>query len=246
MVYYYEKRVYKSSTYDIKLAIIDNKNSLKENIILEMQRNKPNYDIKRRISYYHHKLGTYSQLKGNADYKSINTISIFILNFNIYDDNICMKEFMTQYIRRPRIRLNNDKVFTIELKKINDLENGKLKKWLEIITSNKLEGLKGKNKSMNKAIDMIEIMNGDQAFLEILEAEDKKERDYQANMIASKKKGILLGKREGKREGRREGREEGILLGKLEVAKSLLQNNVNVEIISLSTGLSIEQINKLK
>lgn len=79
---------------------------------------------------------------------------------------------------------------------------------------------------MDKAINMIEIMNGDRAFLEILEAEDKKERDYQADIIASKRKGL----------------EEG----KIEVAKNLLQNNVSVEVISLSTGLSIEQINKLK
>ena len=168
--------IYKSSTYDIKLAIIDNENVLKENIILEMQRNKPNYDIKRRISYYHHKLGTYSQLKGNADYKSINTISIFILNFNIYDDNICMKEFPSNEATHPNIKLSDDNVVIIELKKINDLKNGKLKKWLEIITANNLEGLKGESKIMDKAIDMIETINRNKAFLEILEEEDKKEK----------------------------------------------------------------------
>lgn len=97
--------IYKSSTYDIKLAIIDNKNILKENIIMEMQRNKPNYDIRKRMTYYHYKLGTSSQLKGNIDYKSINTISIFILNFNIYDDNICVKEFALEDSKN-KIKLN--------------------------------------------------------------------------------------------------------------------------------------------
>ncbi len=167
------KKTNVSGFYDIEFAITDNKNILKGNITMEMQRNKPNYDIKRRITYYHYKVGLFNQLKrNNAD-----TINICLLNFNIYDDNICMKEFLLKEATHPNIKLNNDKVFTIELKKINDLENGKLKKWLELITSNKLEGLKGESKIMDKAIDMIETINRDKAFLEILEEEDKKEKE---------------------------------------------------------------------
>ena len=43
-----------------------------------------------------------------------------------------------------------------------------------------------------------------------------------------------------------EGIEEGIEKGKIEVAKNLLENNVSIEIITKSTGLSKEQIDRLK
>ena len=49
--------------------------------------------------------------------------------------------------------------------------------------------------------------------------------------------------------GRTEGREEGKFLGreesKLEIAKSLKQQGVSIDIISKSTGLSVDEIEKL-
>ena len=48
-----------------------------------------------------------------------------------------------------------------------------------------------------------------------------------------------------KREGLEEGIEQGTRLAKLEAAKNLKQNGVDIEIISKSTGLTIEEINEL-
>ena len=47
-------------------------------------------------------------------------------------------------------------------------------------------------------------------------------------------------------EERREGIEEGIEKRNVEIAKNLLKNNVSVDIISSSTGLTKEEIANLK
>ena len=53
---------------------------------------------------------------------------------------------------------------------------------------------------------------------------------------------MITGKNDGIKEGIKEGKKEG----KTEVAKSLIQLKVSDEIISQSTGLSMEEIQKLK
>jgi len=56
------------------------------------------------------------------------------------------------------------------------------------------------------------------------------------------REGFDLGKAEGKAEGRAEGKAEG----KAEVAKAMLKNDLPVETIMACTGLSKEEIQKLK
>ncbi|WP_456276577.1 hypothetical protein [Bacillus sp. AK128] len=57
-------------------------------------------------------------------------------------------------------------------------------------------------------------------------------------------------KKEGREEGKAQGREEGRELGrreqKVETAKKLLQFNVSLEAIIEATGLTKEEINKLR
>ncbi len=59
------------------------------------------------------------------------------------------------------------------------------------------------------------------------------------------KEGIKEGREEGIKEGRKAGREEGKVESKKEIAKNLLKEGVDIKIISSSTGLSKEEIEKL-
>ncbi len=63
-------------------------------------------------------------------------------------------------------------------------------------------------------------------------------------------KGIEKGHKEGLIEGRKKGHKEGRIEGQKEasisIAKSLLKNNIDINIISESTGLSIKEIESLK
>jgi len=56
-----------------------------------------------------------------------------------------------------------------------------------------------------------------------------------------KKQGLKQGLKKGREEGLREGRKKG----KEEMAKILLQSGVDINIISQSSGLTIEEINNL-
>ena len=53
------------------------------------------------------------------------------------------------------------------------------------------------------------------------------------------------GRTEGREEGREEGMKEGMEKRNYEIAKSLKQQGVSIDIISKSTGLSVEEIEKL-
>ena len=50
---------------------------------------------------------------------------------------------------------------------------------------------------------------------------------------------------DGKADGKAEGIEEGAKAKEIEIAKNLLQKRVSLEIVSESTGLSIEELEKL-
>ena len=62
------------------------------------------------------------------------------------------------------------------------------------------------------------------------------------------------GRQEGRQEGREEGRQEGIKEGevrgedrkKIEIAKKMLEAKIDIEKISEFTGLTIEEVEKLK
>ena len=57
---------------------------------------------------------------------------------------------------------------------------------------------------------------------------------------------LYQAKLEGKEEGIIEGEERGIRKRNIEVAKNLLKSNIPVEVIAQSTGLSVEEVDKLR
>ena len=54
------------------------------------------------------------------------------------------------------------------------------------------------------------------------------------------------GYRDGLSQGKAEGKAEGFSQGKVEIAKNLLRNKVDISIIASSTGLTEKEINSLK
>ena len=58
--------------------------------------------------------------------------------------------------------------------------------------------------------------------------------------------GEEAGEKKGKEEGRKEGLEEGSTTKAIEIAKSMLEENIDINIISKCTGLSIDEVNSLK
>ena len=74
------------------------------------------------------------------------------------------------------------------------------------------------------------------------EAREKFYRDF----VAGKEAAVQRSRREGRQEGRREGLEEGMEKERRHLVLSMLQENADINFICKVTGLSEEEIEKLK
>ena len=106
------------------------------------------------------------------------------------------------------------------------------------------------NKAIKKAIGELEQVSGDEKIRRIAELKEKYIRDEQASLEYAKDEGYKTGKEEGMKAGIEEGMKAGIEEGRnernLDIAKNLIKQNVAIDIISKATGLTQEEIEKLK
>ena len=128
------------------------------------------------------------------------------------------------------------------------------------------EELMRKGKDMGQAIKQLWKLSSDELLKEEIEAEDKFRQDHEASLLTSyrkgQKEGEEKGREEGEEKGRKEGREEGEEKGRKEgeekgreegreegrkdVALKLLKQGVEPSLICETTGLSKEELNRLK
>ena len=109
---------------------------------------------------------------------------------------------------------------------------------------------KKEHEYMKKYMKNVEELNEDSEFVSIISPDKDNEMVINTLKNEAIKEGRLEGKLEGMKEGIKEGIKEGRLEGKrentLETAKALLKENVSIDIISRTTGLTKEEINSLK
>ena len=154
-----------------------------------------------------------------------------------------------KYIREYRLRdesgkeyIKNFIIYEINMEKYMKLWYNKNEKELEkskyIVMLNlekeELEKLSKKDKVVIKYMKELERVNENPKFREYMSAEEDNKKIE--NSL----------KREWMEEGLKEGIKEGSYKRNIEIAKSLLKNKVDIEIITSSTGLSIEELEKLK
>lgn len=111
--------------------------------------------------------------------------------------------------------------------------------WVTFLTRNDLLNKDNLPQELNdpylkKALGVLDVMN--------FNAEER--AAYEDHLKWLRMEASALRKRE--LEASAEGREEGRVEEKIETAKSMLENNVDMELIAKITRLSIEEINKLK
>ena len=75
---------------------------------------------------------------------------------------------------------------------------------------------------------------------------EKDRRDRVAEREYAKEEGIEQGMKKGLEQGREKGREEGMEKGMALVASNMLKNKMNMDLVAQMTGLSEEEILKLK
>ena len=248
-----------------KGARLDIKAKINENtyIDIEVQSKDPSNLVNRSIFYNAFTL--INEIEEGSFLREIpQVISIWIIKgelnsrsiFKDYESPIVMSSLKTDKSKL------SDKIFSISndfniiyifLDKLKDgILNENLENWLKFIDNRNVTDVK--DDKIIKAISKMNLFRGDEVMKAIYEAELKARFDkieyinegLNEGIKKGKEEGLKEGKKEGIEEGREEGLKEGEKKGKIEMAKNMLKDNVDINIISKYSGLSIEEITLLK
>lgn len=225
-----------------KLGILDvaAKINGEENVAIELQVAKRGQE-KERILYYWGRKYTKGIEKGHDYIDLKRTIVIMITDFEIegledlgLHSKWYVKDETGLYILTKKLEIH-----IIELPKVvRESKIGEeLLDWLTFIENPNSERVKikmGENKALKEAKAKLDKMSQDERMQKIAEWREKAILEEKAMY------------RYAMTQGRNEGRNEGISQTKLEIAKKLLSQNVELEVIEKSTGLTKEEIEKLK
>ena len=243
----------KLSILDIKAKGIDGKQF---NIEIQIT-DEADYD--KRALYYWGKLYT-EQLKTSDDYSKLNkTIGIHILNFtsitgtekyhhsfHLVDEKTGLryfKDIALHTIELNKFTTNSDDDLNSLVAKIKDA----LDVWIAFLTRNDLLDPSNLPKALDtpglkKALTILKVMNFSPIEREAYEEHLKWFR-IEANTL---KKAEAKAREEGRAEGEAKGRAEGEEKKAIEMARKMLAKGKPTEEIIEFTGLTLEQIKKLK
>lgn len=242
-------------TNDDRKAVYDIycENDKGEKIIVELQKAKQNYFKDRTIYYSSFPIQEQAE-KGGWSYQLKAVFCIGILDFKFDED----KSSKAEVIHTVQLKDQNNQVFYDKLKFVylempnfnkseNELET-RLDKWLYFIKH--LENFASipsvfEDAIFTEAFEKAEIANFSEQEQASYQASLKVFRDNKAVFEYATETAFNEGKLRGQIEGKVEGKVEGKIEGKIETAKQLKLLGVAIEIISKSTGLTTEEIEKL-
>lgn len=229
----------KESIVDVKAT---DENGRQFNIEIQSSGNE---SFKNRSLYYWAKLYTAQLGEGDGYIKLKPTICINILDFKLFTEIEALHTcFLLREKNLPEYVLTDHLVIHfLEVPKPGDEKIGtKLEKWLFYL---KYEGKEEekmkillKDNDINKAHKAYKRFTEDERLREIYEARMKYKLDYNTD--------IALARREGEEIGIKKGEEIGIKEAKLANAKKMLLKNYQIKEIADITGLTEEEIEKLK
>ena len=206
-------------------------------VIIEIQL-QGNSRFPERILYYW--AANYSKLLNHGErYDELTpVISINLLNFNLDKTKNIHSCYMLYEMNNKKLLTDHLQIHIIELKKFKkNILSKDLNCWLKIFTSKNLEA------SMSEIVKEKPIME------EVQKKYNNFVKSKLMMMEYEKKEAYLYGNQimldEERRLGKEEGIKEGIEKEKYSLAKNMKKENIDVNIISKVTGLSMEEINKL-
>ena len=252
-----------------KLGVLDIKVETNDNMIIDLEMQiEDEENIEEREATYMGKLLS-EQLEVGDEYKKLKkSVVIFITNFNKYETNtyhnvakmrfekINKDEYVDMgYKEEEQIGNKYIEFHVIELPKFIKKNPGvekRLEQWLWLIVGRKekVEMAVKENKNVKKADKVLERISKDPKERERYEAILKAEFNQKISNQKFMDKGIIEGEARGKiigrEEGMKEGKKEGKKQNQIEIAKKLLQRNMSIEDVKEITGLTEEEISKLK
>ena len=204
---------------------------------VEMQMRNYN-DIEARSLFYTTR-EYHRSLENGQDYIELpKSIGIWISNFNVFSDEGPFHEIVR--LRRDyknQIFTNKIEMHYLQLPKFKQKckrISNKLEEWLTFISFENMEELKMiENEKVKKAEEELEYLSGDEAERRIAYLRETAEIDRKFAMTAARD------------QGRAEGKSEGRAEEKIDVAKKMLEKNIDISLIIEVTGLTKEEIEKL-
>ena len=235
-----------------KMGVLDVKveGDKETNIDIEMQVTSNEY-IADRILWYWAKLYSDTIKKGNTYDNTKRAICILIADFEI-EKLKSIKEYSTVWNIREKkhqdvILTDKLEIVIIELRKLDrreDASNKGLLNWCEFIQAPEKvsEKVMSENENIRKAKEELEKINNDEHERMLAELREKAIMDE----MAIRKTGYNEGMNKGLKDGMQQGIKEGEKNKSIEIAKRLLTMNIDISIIVKATGLSKEEIEKIK
>lgn len=214
--------------------------SLNKKIEIEVNTSLESYIHPRNMSYISNIYSSHTLRNDSYDEKT----DIIQINLNYNQKN---KRIYNEYMMRDLygdVYVKNLKIIELNMEKYKEMwyhgseKEKEENKFLIMLDLNEeeLKKIKG-DKVVSKYMKEINKLNNDSEFVEYMSAEEDARKIYNSRMYDAREKGF--------KQGYDEGIEQGIEKNKIEIAKNLLNNNVDINVISLSTGLSQEEIKKL-
>ena len=218
----------------------------KEHINIEIQV-KNEYNMIQRTLYYWSKMYS-EQIQNRDNYSKLErTVCINILNFKYLKNDKYHNAYRLKEITSNEELTDLQEIHFIELPKFNEIGNKEyvenvekmdaLEKWLEFLVepeSNTVRQLELSNEEIKLA----------KSELYRLSMDSKEREQYNMREKAIYDRISALENAEAK--GKKEGKLEGKLESKLEVVKESLSQGLEISLISKITGLSEEEILKIK
>ena len=234
---------------DDKVGILDIRakieNKINCNIEMQIVDRK---NIEKRILYYWSKLYNMN-IKAGKDYENLEKVIVILITDYEIDSLKEIKKYETKWNIREEeyqkvILTEVMEFYIIEIPKYEKYkektENEKLNKWIKFIKEP--GGIEmGDDKEIKKAKEVLEEISQDKRERYLAELREKYILDQKAIEDAGYDKGLREGMTQGIAQGKKEEKEKI-----LEIAKNLLKINMLIEQIEEVTGLTKEEIEKLK
>lgn len=219
---------------------------------IEMQR-AGSKDLPKRFRYYQGSIDLDLINKGNYYKKLSKSYIIFICTFDLFGlgrhkytfENLCLED--------NNIKLDDgtQKIILNTRGIINDLNDELLEFLRYVENSNETVANESKGTLVKHTHNVVtQVKSNPKMEVEFMTLLER----YRENFEEGREEGIAEGRAEGRKQGIAEGRKEGIAEGrkegmaeeKKEIAKNLLNMNLSLDQISKATGLTIDEIEKLK
>ena len=242
----------KFSRFDLKLTVDD--------VLVNVEIQILNYgDFPERIVLYWSQ--RYSrQLKKGEEYSTLKkTVSINIVNFNLFKKDGYVSEYALMDVETGHILTDKLGIYFFELPKVRKAAetntDDRKREWMQIIDAESEEELdmlaqKVQTEPLKKAVYTIKHYNADEEFRMLAEAREEQLRSEKSAMSfwtnEGIKRGIEQGIDKGRKEGRVEGRAEGLKEGLSKgIDKGRNETMYSVILAMKKNGLDAEQIARL-